>query len=81
MGPSPISSVMADSSMGMEVPFVDGALVILLLKGGVDVQCGYEVYLSKVNEGTVHRQVSRIERIADLPEDHQAKAFARLVGP
>jgi len=78
MRPGSICSIMANSSMGMEVPFENTVRALYFLEGGVDVQRRYEEYLRKLNEGTVTHHVSRMTRISELPEDHPARVFARL---
>lgn len=81
MGPGSICAIQANSSMGMEVPFEEGARTIFFLLGGIKVQRRYEEHMKQVNEGKAHQPSSGMGRMADLPESHPAKAFARTLHP
>ncbi len=81
MGPGSIYTCRANVSMGMEVPFDEGAFLLFFLEGGVKVERRYEDYLRGVSEGTIDHKVTTMTHLQDLPDSHPARSFARKVNP
>lgn len=81
MNPGSIHVCRTNVSMGMEVPFEEGALVLFFLNGGIEVQSRYEEYMKGVSGGTIEHQMTRMVHLNDLPDHHPARLFADKVNP